>query len=361
MANEWHYAVVVGVDQYPRINGGDFDLKCPIDDAEQIKEWLISSGGGDVHPDRVKVLTRLLPAGRNPPVPVFDEINEAIIECTEDFKRRREQKFSKQADQKEAWKQSRFYFYISGHGVDGEGDDAVLITANASLISLNHISTRSVLNKLKTSRAFADLVVWADCCRDLPTVTIQDLPWDLGERGYNIPKMPRSFIAYAARNRKKAYEPNGGSSKNSIFTQVLLEGLKGGVPGKHVDSDNLRKFMLDCVPRRALELTDVEQHPEINADTGILFGKPVIKDYLVKLTPRAGSVFESLPSVDILDMDNATIRSRRTFLADSDGVFIGRLETGFYGVVPPGGNPLQDGSPVQPIGVFGKDTNETIG
>src|SRR5271165_1672451 len=124
----WHYAVVVGIDEYPRIENGKRNLQCPLKDAEQMQAWLTSPQGGNLDPSRVKVLTRTLPAGRNPPVPVLDEINSAILDCADDFLDRRKTSLPDEATRKKAWQNSRFYFYISGHGMDGDGDDAVLIT-----------------------------------------------------------------------------------------------------------------------------------------------------------------------------------------------------------------------------------------
>jgi len=134
----WHYAVVVGIDKYPAIEAGRYDLKCPIEDALRMQEWLSSRHGGNLD-GRVTTLTRTIPAGRPPPAPVLDEINKAIIDCAKDFVSRRTKALKTEAARKAAWQTSRLYFYTSGHGMDGEGDDLALITANASLESLNHI------------------------------------------------------------------------------------------------------------------------------------------------------------------------------------------------------------------------------
>jgi uncharacterized caspase-like protein len=357
----WHYAVIVGIDKYPRIDSGNLDLGCPMEDARQMEAWFTSPQGGNMDAARVKVLTRAIPVGRNPPVPVFDEINTAILECVTAFVNDRKTRFPDKEAQKTAWQNSRFYFYISGHGMDGDGSDAVLITANATRTSMNHISTRNVLNRLKKDKVFGELVVLADCCRELAGVDVQDLPWDLRNySGFNDPVLPRVFVAYASRNRKQAFEPpTGACVQNSIFTQVLLEGLQGGVSGNEVNSENLGKFLYTCVPELAKRLTGSDQNPEITADPGIVFLQTT-KDYNVTLTAQPGSVFAALPDVDALVMVQAAVQSRTTLSSTAPGVFSGRLETGFYAIVPPAGDPMA-GCPVHALSVLGKDTNESIG
>src|SRR5262249_12684820 len=357
----WHYAVVVGIDEYPQIDNGNYNLRCPLEDARRMEQWLTSPQGGNLDASRVKVLTRTVPPGRQPPVPVFDEINSAILDCAAEFVQRRKNTLPNEAARKAAWKESRFYFYISGHGMDGEGDDSVLITANATRMSMNHISTRNVLNALKTDKVFGELVVLTDCCRDLAGVIVQALPWDLRNyAGYNDPVLPRTFVARASRNRQKAYEPPPGASiKNSIFTQALLEGLQGGVPGNTVDSKNLENFLYNYVPKLATGLSSPEQNPEINADPGIVFVHSS-KSYKVTLTARSGSAFAGQTAVDVLEMERAAVRSRVTLPATAPDVFTGALPTGFYAVVPEGGDPMA-GALVHPLSVIGKDTDETIG
>jgi uncharacterized caspase-like protein len=357
----WHYAVVVGIDQYPAIDNGRYDLSCPLLDAQRMEDWLTSKQGGNIDPARVKVLTRSIPKGRNPPVPVFDEINKAILECAEDFVDRRKQELPSEAARKAAWQTSRLYLYISGHGMDGDGDDAVLITANATRSSMNHISTRNVVNRLKTGKVFAELIVLADCCRDLSGVNVQDLPWDLRNyMGYNDPILPRTFIAYASRNRKKAFEvPSGAAIQNSIFTQALLEGLEGGVSGTCVESRNLERFLYNYVPKLAEQYKLPDQNPEIRADPDIVFWQNS-KSYQVELTAKAGSAFDGLPSVDVVEMEKGVVRSRVTLNATAPNVFKGTLPTGFYAAVPTGGDPMT-GAPVSAFSVLGKDTNERIG
>ena len=361
MDTSWHYAVVVGIDKYPRIDNGRFDLRCPPDDARKVGAWLVSSQGGNIDESRVKVLTRSTPGGRAPPVPVFDEINAAILDCVTEFVDRRTTTLPNESARKLAWQNSRFYFYVSGHGMDGDGDDAVLITANATRASMNHISARNVINQLRKHKVFGELVVLADCCRDLAGVAVQDLPWDLNNfSGFNDPVRPRSFIAYASRNLKKAFEPSKGAAlENSIFTQALLEGLSGGVPGNEVNSANLADFLYNYVPKLAQQSSNSDQNPDIKADPGIIFIR-TSKLYGVTITARPGSIYASLPAVDALDSAKSAEQNRNVLPAVRPGVFEGCLGTGYYAIVPPGGNPFR-GSPVFPLCVLGEDINESFG
>jgi uncharacterized caspase-like protein len=355
----WHYAVVVGIDQYPRIDAGRRDLRCPLEDARRMAQWLSSRQGGNLA-GRVTTLTPTIPPGRTPD-PVFDDINSAILKCAENFVTNRKQELLDEATRKAAWRISRFYFYISGHGMDGDGDDAALITANATYESMNHISTRNVLNLLRKNNVFGELVVLADCCRDLAGVDVQALPWNLSKfKGYNDDDgLPKIFIAYASRTRKRAYEPPPGSPiKNSIFTQALLEGLEGGVPGEQVDSKSLERFLYNYVPVLARKLKTPDQNPEIKADPGIIFVQSS-KSYLVTLTAGPGSAFAAFPAVDAVETLGSKVMIRATLLRDKQGVFKGALPTGYYVALPVGADPY-GGSPVFAFKVLGADLNVPI-
>jgi uncharacterized caspase-like protein len=356
----WHYAVVVGIDEYPRIDGGKYNLRCPLKDVQRMEQWLTSRQGGNLA-GRVTTLTRTIPPGRRPPAPVFDEINSAILDCAEDFVTRRKRELPDEAARKAAWQTSRFYFYISGHGMDGEGDDAVLITANATRTSMNHISTRNVLNRLRKDNVFGEVVIMADCCRELAGVEVQPLPWDLRNyTGYKDATLPRAFVAYASRNRKKAYEPPVGSSiQNGIFTQALLEGLEGGVPGNQVDSKSLENFLYNYVPKLATQLSTPDQNPEIKADPGIIFVQSS-KSYGVTLTAGPGSAIASQSAVDAVETLGRAVKSRVTLPLYAPGVFKGALPTGYYVAVPTGADPFT-GSAAYPFAVLGEDRDATIG
>lgn len=356
----WHYAVVVGIDQYPSIDGGKIDLQCPIQDAQRIEQWLKSPAGGNLA-GRVKTLTRTFPPGRLPPAPVFDEINAAILSCAEEFVVTRRKALQSEHDRKAAWKSSRFYFYISGHGMDGDGDDAVLVTANATRTSMNHISTRNVLNRLRQDKVFAEIVVLADCCRELAGVTIQSLPWDLsGYIGYNDPQFPKTFVAYASRHRKRAFEPSPGSSvANSLFTQALIEGLEGGVKGSQVDSQSLQNFLYNYVPELAARHSRPDQNPEIRCDPGIVFVHKS-KTYRVRFTVARGSAFVATTAVDAIEIDGKAIKSRVTLQASAPGVFEGSLPTGYYIAAPEGADPFKGSPPIVAFSVLGEDRDVAL-
>jgi uncharacterized caspase-like protein len=356
----WHYAVVVGIDKYPKIEHGDRDLRCPIRDAERMTDWLTSSQGGNIPPERVTLLTRTVPPDRHPPAPVFDEINTAILDAAEDFVKRRKKQSPSAVVQRSAWEKSRFYFYLSGHGMDGEGDDAALITANASSNSLNHISTRQVLNRLKQDHVYAEIVIFADCCRDLAPVPIQTLPWNLSRfYGFDDPRLPRTFAAFASHNRTSAYEPPANSPiKYSLFTQALIEGMEGAAPGNSVNSGNLKRYLLVRVPSLAQSANQVDQYPEFLGDDDIEFGANS-KSYQVNLKANATSVFATAAAVDAVEIDRGLVRSRVTFATVASGQFQGKLPTGFYAIVDSGADPMQSIS-VHSLRVLGEDVNERI-
>jgi uncharacterized caspase-like protein len=360
LESTWHYAVVVGIDQYPKIENGELNLRCPIKDAERMHEWLTARQGGNIPSERAVLLTRTMPPDRRPPAPIFDEINSAILDAAADFVKRRKKMLPTEVARRAAWQKSRFYFYLSGHGMDGEGDDAALITANATTDSLNHISTRQVLNRLKQEHVYAEIVIFADCCRELAAVPVQVLPWNLSKyAGFNDPRLPKIFVALASRNRTSAFEPPESSPiKNSLFTQGLIEGLEGGVPGNSVNSGNLKRFLLARVPQLAQMTAKPDQYPELLGDDDIEFGS-TSKSYQVTLTAQTNSAFAGMPAVDAVEMIGGVVRTRVTFPAGAGRRFEGKLPTGYYAIVPSGTDPLQS-TAVHALRVLGEDVNEHI-
>src|ERR1700751_2828241 len=79
MPKENHYAVVVGVDQYPSYLNGKKNLNCPQNDAKAVRNWLLRADGGGLPPPvagaaespNLTLITREVPPGRPPPCPLI--------------------------------------------------------------------------------------------------------------------------------------------------------------------------------------------------------------------------------------------------------------------------------------------------
>jgi len=350
MANDWHYAVCVGVDQYPRVDAGRRNLRFPEADAFAMEKWLLRADGGDLPAANVRCITRTRPV-RPPPVPMRDEVYEAIYALVEQFNDAL--KALPEAERKAAWDRSRFYFYVSGHGLDEEGDDTVVVMANARKndYSMN-ISTRGVLRALVKHRVFGEVIVFADACRELTDSKVPEPALDFKwARSFNDPIRPLHFYGQASRTQMKAFEPKAGAPiANGIFTHALLDGLQTRVISGTIDSQRLAEYLFNAVPTLAQTYAGQTQRPRIEHDRGIVFGVPV-RGISVTLRVPPGSRFAHAPGLDALLFVDDTIR-RFPFVAASPGTLQTDLPAGHYMIVATGASPADAGLLYHPLPVL---------
>lgn len=239
MPKQHHWAVVIGIDQYP---GGFPPLSCAQRDAEAFHQWVCDSEGGDVPSGQAELVhLQLTAAGitaTNEPTldRVFDTLERAFTSAMQAME-----------NDPAGWQDSRLYVYLSGHGVAPSVSDSALLTANSSPRSLGkHVSCDALKEFLLETRVFRDLVIFADCCRDniQSKVKTCNVPWTIFPQfGDNS---TRYLIAFAAEFSQKAYEEQSGpqNERRGYFTRCLLETLNNrSMPGAQITGDNLRKRM----------------------------------------------------------------------------------------------------------------------
>ena len=357
MSHPWHYAVVVGIDQYPELDGGKRNLTCPLADAIEVAGWLGDPDGGQLPAQNVHLITRESPKldSRRPPVPLQEEIYRAILTVVRAFHAAKDE-LPSATEQKKAWEQSRFYFYISGHGIDASGDDTVVIAANSSHDYLGmHISTRGLLNTLRKDSVFAEIVVIADACREFAYSAIAPPPFLMDRyKGFNSELGSKVFYASASRTRKKAYEPPPEAGlTHSFFTHSLLQGLRGGVVGGEVTSEKLSDFLYNDVPALTKRFLNVSQNPEISFDPGIVFVRSPQRTHEVVASTKEARQFAGVSALDAIVYAGGGVKERFGFVVDPDG-FTHRVQLpgGSYLIVPQGADPLQAGGRLQSITVL---------
>jgi hypothetical protein len=343
MPKENHYAVVVGVDQYPRFLNGKKNLNCPMDDARAVRDWLLRPDGGDLpvagHPDEspnLTLITREVPNGRPPPCPLVDEILKAIRVTAATL----HNKYSLLDDQSKAeiWASSRLYLFFSGHGIDAAGSDAVLLGANAEEGLFFHLSVQGIVDRFKVAKTFRELVVWTDCCRTASGIQIAPALIDLTPYEYKGPDDVRVFFARASRTQQAAYEPPAAKlaeGRNSFFTRALLEGLNGQVVGaaQGIRPRNLRPFLEIRVPELSRQYyRGVEQAPDISPDDDMEFvAGQAPTEFSVRLRIRAGSPFAAPNTVRVFSgVENPGGPTEYFPKATSAGLFEFSLPNGLY-------------------------------
>lgn len=244
MANDCHYAVAVGINRYPEFR----NLTFAKGDAEAFVEWLRRSDGGDVPEANAKLIVvedNEVPNGtrREDAKPtharVLDEIKAMI--------RRVEAHIE---DHPEDWERTRFYLFVSGHGIAPEPNDAALLTANAGPDDLGfNIPAGELIRFLAESKTFREVVVFADCCRErLQNTPPPWIPWSrrTGDRG-----AVQEFFGCATEYGDLAYEPSNINALDpddlrGYFTKALLEGLAGAaaqVGDRQINSLNLSRYL----------------------------------------------------------------------------------------------------------------------
>jgi len=146
-AREYDFALVVGVDHYPRFRS----LQGAVGDATAFHRWVCDPGGGAVNPARA----RLIVSKQDPATPVQDQIDEQLLELMI------------AADQLGGGR--RLYFYFSGHGAtspEESGDDVALLLATWSKnLKRFALSSRGYSSELASVGLFEELVIFLDCCR----------------------------------------------------------------------------------------------------------------------------------------------------------------------------------------------------
>lgn len=240
MPNSLHFAVVVGVSEYPGIS----PLKSPPDDARAFREWLTSTKGGDVPGGNVEEVITASNATFSraaEAVPTRKEVNDALKRVMDRF----EQELKKDPTR---WEASRLYLYVSGHGIAPTAREAALLMANAQRDSYGEsIGCALYVARFQDRKQFHEVVVFADCCRSEATYADPGGP-PFDRRDFARGKV-KTVLGFATDFDELAFEPRENDSGRSYFTRALLEGLEGaavrqvGTDTEVIDSVSLRRYL----------------------------------------------------------------------------------------------------------------------
>jgi hypothetical protein len=286
--NDRDYAIVLGVNHYP----GFRQLEGAIEDAERVHAWLVDPLGGGLPPGNCQLLRSSAP----PPAPLQDAIDDAFVEVLRPPERRR-----------------RLYFYFSGHGVAQVQDDVSMCLAKWSeTFRAMSLSYRGYHEALRDWARFEQIVIWLDCCR-VRNFNVRGLgptfppPIPLGD----APQV-RTMVGFATEFEDVAYEAGRG-----VFTNVLLEGLRGGAIDAETGrttADRLRDYLERETPRQASALGLKQQArvvSEFNGEAAYDFGprRMVTPNAHVRIefsAERTGIIELEAPSGAILKREDAT-------------------------------------------------------
>jgi hypothetical protein len=250
--NTNHYAVVVGINDYPLYE----NLKGPIADAQEFIKWLCEeeSGGGLPDNNCKRILWISNPTD---PEAVQDRIDYKLEELM------------KQVGS--GAPAQRLYLYFSGHGI-GTGQMATAMCASNWDYSWGKdraLNSQQYLEALLQSGRFLEVVMFLDCCRVRLVSAKGRGPAGWPVNPEHSPKC-RQFQADATEFTNRAFEvavQTPGASNPVVrgyFTRALLEALRGAAAadGGGVPAGNLKKYLEKRVPQLAI-VDGYLQQPEI--------------------------------------------------------------------------------------------------
>lgn len=268
--NPHHYALVVGINEYPGIGS----LTKPTTDAKAFYEWLIDPNLGGLDPDHCEVefqvhpylgktaqqLAQLTAAQKRALAqPKSDDVKGALIKLIGiGSKLYREDSA--------AWTSSRLYIFFAGHGMANTFRDSDLFLADAGQgFYANRAPCEYILNYLvKVRPAFREVIFFADCCRSLKSgagsaaFSMEDSQW---------PQLRvRQASCYATLFNDPSYETTKEDGRG-FFSQALMEGLKGAAApaGQRITTDNLRIYVQNRVNQLTAQLPFGPQNPDLHA------------------------------------------------------------------------------------------------
>jgi hypothetical protein len=259
-----HYGVSVGIDRYP----GLIDLRSARKDAVAFDAWLRKVGLSDDHLQLV-----CIPDGMPPPAvragasPDAGAIWEALWDKLE--------KVRAAVDTEPAtWPKTRLYFFFSGHGIAPDAWDATALAADSSLdLPGNSASIFELVRYLVNSGDFAELVMVADCCRNIPQRGAQTgrPPWQakLNKRSeeVKVARMYATIFGDPAREPRPGRDPD---SERGYYTRAILEGLGGSALARRADSTVTTESLHGFARQRVLDLTGGKQKPPLDVGSELV-------------------------------------------------------------------------------------------
>ena len=217
LVNDRHFAVVVGINQYPAIG----NLTAAHADASDFYNWVVSAGGGGVPTGNVHLIlsTAEPDVAAEKANPTTDEIYKALERCKEAAK-------TIPALQ---WEDTRLYYYAAGHGIAPGEQDAALLAANVTDESLGrHISCECLLKFFSDVQLFREVAIFADCCRPRAADKVRQIPPYWSDASIDNGDVS-VFVGFAAIYGQLAYEEQDrpADELRGYFSRALLAGLNG--------------------------------------------------------------------------------------------------------------------------------------
>jgi Caspase domain len=253
-----NFAIVIGIDNYLKAADGLAPLSAAVADAKAFAEWVGDPNGGNVKSEHVFSL--FSPDDQH--IPTQTEFEDKFGSFIEVLRKDRSPK-------------GRFYFYFAGHGVanpDDDGENYLCMANWTKFYSNRALSMADGVSFLSFLGLFKEIIFMVDCCRTTfirasrgffgpPNISLGDA---IGKNSL--------FVALAVpygekSNEAPAVNPETGLTENrGVFTEVLIEGLKGKASNAQgiVDHNSLTNYLKMHVPKRAQKKEIHQGAPDID-------------------------------------------------------------------------------------------------
>lgn len=244
------YALVIGINSYPKWNNGAKSLQGAVSDAEHFHKWLTNPQGGGLNPLNAKLIL----STNNNLEPRQSRIDDAFGEIR---------------DQSKGKDRRRFYFYFSGHGHSrgGSWQQQSLCLANWSPEDAGAaLHLESYLKASIGCLKFAEAVFFIDCCR-VRAIAPLGKQSDL-ECGDPDKNGRYSAIVYGCDQYTPTYEGELNGEIRGYFTFALLKILEEGAIELR-DLINKLKVVVPQISGTKKQTVSADQ-----ADTIIVLGRP---------------------------------------------------------------------------------------
>jgi hypothetical protein len=229
MVNPWHFALVVGISRYP---GGYKFLQGPVNDARAFARWATSPSGGGVPTENVArcvtpargVMTL---AKAKPTKEIIDK--RLLLLLT---KAQEAYEVLPEEERPQAREASRLYIYVAGHGIMPGGGATALLDAEAQPTRRTNLELSSYEKWFERDGTFAEVCIFADCCRNNEPLAIPGGPSFDNPAGLGVHVF--ALVGYAttagdrAREETARFDPEvPPDERRGYFSRALVDGLKG--------------------------------------------------------------------------------------------------------------------------------------
>jgi hypothetical protein len=223
-----HYALLVGLSQYPAVG----NLKGPINDLTNVNDWLTNN---------LQVPTKnIIPWPDKPPKyrrPTDADFIDWLLEW-DDLAKAGNPPLGE-----------RIYIYYAGHGINATTGQQCMVMPRTRATTWSVVPMIPLRESVRLRAYFEEVIVVFDACRDVLSYAPDGVWVDKPSAAPSSGRV-KVFSAFASKAGKKAKEIDfGGGKWGGVLTQAFLTGARGYAADEHdvVYAHNLRAYLYAAV------------------------------------------------------------------------------------------------------------------